>query len=191
MNSKVIELINLKKIYDRTIILDINAFNFYKGGKYLLIGENGSGKSTLLKILLGLVKPNSGMIKNNYLNISYVPEKSILPDFINLKTFLKGYDIKKIIELAEIFDIDINKPFYKYSKGMRQKAIIIQAFITNSDVILFDEPINGLDQRSKEYFMSYVIDINKTIIISTHYLEQFIGYDFIKVKIIGNNLCLE
>ena len=190
MNSKIIELKNVKKSYGKDLVLDIKDFSFIRGKKYLLVGENGSGKSTLLKIILELIKVDSGLILKDYNSISYVPEKSILPDFISLKTFLNKYELKEINEFSVKFELNINKPFYKYSKGMRQKAIIIQALIKKSEIIIFDEPINGLDIKSKQYFINHLMNVDSTIIISTHYFEQFEGFDFEKINIINRDLVL-
>lgn len=191
MNLEIISLNNLKKSYGSDDILDVKHFSFKRGYKYLLVGENGSGKSTLLKIIIGIISSYSGEVIRNYDSISYVPEKSILPDFINLMRFLSGYDTSKIKELSDLFDININKPFYKYSKGMRQKAIIIQSLIKESELLLFDEPLSGLDNLSKKNLINYILNTKSTVIISTHYLEQFDGYGFLKVSISGKSLCLE
>ena len=184
----MIKLINLKKCYDNNTIIDIDYFKFEANKKYLLIGENGSGKSTLLKLIIGAIFPTTGSVNVDFKRIGFVPEKVVLPEFINLDIFLKlincNYDNKYII----LFSLNKYKKFYKYSKGMKQKAVIIQALINDFDIIIFDEPMNGLDKISKIKFLNLLEELKKTIIVATHYPDEFKHLSFNKIRLIDGML---
>lgn len=198
-------MIKLKKIikkYNNNLILDIESFDFEKGKSYMIVGNNGSGKSTLIKCILGINKINSGDIVINTKNIGYVPERYYFPDFCSIEKFLSS-----ILELyseenkdnlinyyCNLFSINKRKKLSKLSKGMSQKVLIIQALIHNPDLLIFDEPLNGLDPDSQKNFLHIVDKLKeagKTIIIMTHYPSFYQNdFDYI-VKIYNKNLYYE
>lgn len=185
MNKLIIK--KLTKKYGKTVVfqdlscqLDSKEYNF-------LVGPNGTGKSTLIKCLLGYLNYQGEVIKDN-LNFSYAPDKISLPEYINVynlllllvinrKINLKEAD-KKINQMLKNFSIEKYKytPIYKLSKGTRQKVILIQCLISNSDVYIFDEPLNGLDLVSKGVFMVEIKklkQLDKIIVISTHNINDY------------------
>ena len=197
----MIEVRNIYKKYGNNVILDIPYFNFKSGNSYMIIGSNGSGKSTLIKCLLGINKLNSGTVNINTANIGYVPEKFYFPDFCTVGKYLESIidlygknDFSLINYYCNIFNLDRSKMLSKLSKGMMQKVLIIQAIIHDSDLFIFDEPLNGLDTKSQELFFSIVNNLknkNKTIIITTHYPEFYSSnYDYI-VKLDNKKLKYE
>lgn len=152
-----------------------------------LIGYNGSGKSTLIKCVLNHVD-YEGKIEVNSNKISYAPEKIVLPDYSTVYTFLKNIadykDIPNHLIDSYIEDYIIkfglsehkNKAIMKLSKGNRQKVNLIQALLGESDIYIFDEPLSGLDDTTKEVFIDEVKRLRKNsklIVISTHYLKDY------------------
>lgn len=152
-----------------------------------LIGYNGSGKSTLIKCVLNHVD-YEGKIEVNSNKISYAPEKIVLPDYSTVYTFLKNIadykDIPNHLIDSYIEDYIIkfglsehkNKAIMKLSKGNRQKVNLIQALLGESDIYIFDEPLSGLDDVTKEVFIDEVKRLRKNsklIVISTHYLKDY------------------
>lgn len=198
----MIEINNLIKKYNNLLVLKIDSFCFENNKSYLLVGNNGSGKSTLIKCILGINIINQGNIKINTKNIGYVPEKYYFPDFCSIERFLNNIlelysleDNKYMIDYyCDLFNINKKKKLSKLSKGMSQKVLIIQSLIHDPQLLIFDEPVNGLDPKSQKIFLNIINDLkrkNKTIIITTHY-PSFYPDDFdYYIKLNNNNLYYE
>ena len=109
---------DLKKYYNKNLVLDIKDFSFLKGKSYLLLGSNGSGKSTLIKCIIGLIN-YKGFIKRKYKRIAYVPERFPEVSLIKSKTILDCLMVEEeksireeIIKLfSEYFSLDLRNPF--------------------------------------------------------------------------------
>jgi|SRR5690554_583817 len=179
-----IKIKNLQKTYKNTQVLNIDNFSFKEGYSYLLLGENGSGKSTLIKIILSLVKSNQGKVSGNFTSTGYLPEHVYLPSFLTVKEFLKTIGKirnvenlnSKISTALRLWNLNNNKLLSHLSKGMVQKLMIIQALIHNPDLLIFDEPLNGLDIKSQDIFKNIINNIRskeKTIIITTHFAKHY------------------
>ena len=177
----------------------LNNFNYqFKIGKiYGIYGSSGSGKSTLLNIISGLLKPNKGYLEINNkkvnffdvykkINISYSSQDNIILDedlFTNL-TLSFQKDLKnsqKIENLLKYFNLNKfnNKKFLKennavsiksMSGGEMQRINFIRSLISNSEIMIFDEPTSSLDRLNEKKFFSYLKKIkkNKIIIITSH-----------------------
>lgn len=185
----MILLKNVIKKYGNNLVLNINNFLFLKGKSYLLVGSNGSGKSTLIKCILGINQINEGIIEVHTNNIGYVPERCYYPEFCSIEKFLKSILLlnnitsnKMIDYYCDLFKIDKKLSLSKLSKGMNQKVLIIQALIHNATLYIFDEPLNGLDQKMQNIFFDIVNNLRKnenTVIITTHYPEFYSNkYDY-------------
>ena len=187
MNLNIIEINNSVKKYGKTKVLDVNHFCFLHHHTYLLIGANGAGKSTLLKLIIGLIKPSSGVIDLNVSKLAYVPERFTFPENIKVYDFLdKLCKVKtkekmedKINYLLDWWKIDRNKKISNLSKGMKQKLLIMQAIILEVDLYIFDEPLNGLDIDAQNDFLNvlkHLKKLGKTIIVCTHYDKYYEGF---------------
>ncbi|XMB87423.1 ABC transporter ATP-binding protein [Mycoplasmatota bacterium WC44] len=171
--SSRIKIKHLTKRYNRDVFRD---FSIDIGsGINLLKGPNGSGKSTLIKCVLGLIKYKGEITVNG--KIGYIPENYILPDYVTVESFIKNIASLTASEYRDFlidFKLESKKDEYilNLSKGMKQKLIIIQALIHKPDIIICDEPINGLDACLQEEFIER-LDIlksnGKTVIVATHY----------------------
>ncbi len=185
-----VETKKLTKIIGNEIILkDVNT-KFENKKIYGIVGRNGSGKTMFLKSLCGFLTPTSGTVlinkkdiykeetfSNNvgisFSNSNYIKE---LTGFENLELIA---NIKKQISKEDIIDAlkkvnllkEKDKKYGKYSLGMKQKLDIAQAIMEKPDILLLDEPFNGLDDESVKLIKKLIIDLkNKgnTIIIATH-----------------------
>ena len=167
------------------------------GKVYGLLGPNGSGKSTTMKMILGLVKPDSGKILVDGIDVSkdpvevrkiigYVPETSRLYDYLTGIEYLdfigEAYGMspeerkRRIEEFLEAFELKgrENELISGYSKGMKQKIALIAALIHRPKILILDEPLSGLDPRSARIVKDLIHELAEegvTTIFSTHILE--------------------
>lgn len=191
---------NLTKKFGRKT-LAVNQLNFTldKGELCVLLGPNGAGKSTTIKSVAGLLR-FKGVIKiNGFMNhtmeakrlLSYVPETPSIYELLTVKEHIefvsKVYKIKPEQELVDNllkrFDMDdkVKKLGAELSKGMRQKLSIILGVLTKPKVILFDEPMIGLDPKAiKELKVLFqeLVDDGVIVLLSTHIIDSIIeDYD--------------
>ncbi len=190
----IIEIKNLTLKFKEAVILDnINA-DFEAGKVHGLIGRNGSGKTMLMKCICGIVPYKTGMISVNGMIVGKdidVPQSvgviietpGFLPNYSavnNLKFIAK---IKSMIGKREICDAikrvglnpDDKKPVGKYSLGMRQRLGLAQAIMENPDLLILDEPMNGLDKDGVIDMRKYLLDLKtqgKTLLIASHSAED-------------------
>ena len=189
-----IELKNVSKKFKNNIVINNVSVTFESGNIYGFYGRNGSGKSVLQKIISGLYLPTSGEVLLDGININ---EKELYPSnmriliekpaffFVffgldNLKLLAdinKIIDEKKIIEVLELVNLknEMHKKYSKYSLGMKQKLGIAQAIMENPDILILDEPFNGIEQATVDKLIEYLLkkrEEGKLIIISTHIKED-------------------
>ena len=187
---KYIEVNNYTKIIKVMTVLDNINLTLEKGSLSLIVGGNGSGKTMLLRALSGLIFPTSGEIlidgKKLIFNEKFPVDIGICIEQNGMQSNISGFEnlaylanINKIIDKEEIlrymklFDIYKYKDmkFKKYSLGMKKKLALIQAVMENQDLMIFDEPLNGLDEKSIDVFVKHLEEEKakgKTIIIDTH-----------------------
>lgn len=197
LKEPIIEINNLSMSFGNNhVIKDLN-MTIYPGQIIGYIGPNGAGKSTTVKIMLGLIENYTGIVKifgNDIKSdpieykkrIGYVPELSDLYDSLTAKEYLEfigsmyGIDkdtaSQRANEMMEIFGIgdSFNSRISSFSKGMRQKVMIIASLIHNPDLLFLDEPINGLDANSVVVFkeiLQSLSEMGKTIFYSSHIME--------------------
>ena len=203
---------NLSKNYGKKVVLQNINFTFEEGKIYGLIGRNGVGKTTFFNALnedIDITSVNIKLIDNNYNNklsssdIGYVISTPIVPEFLTAKEFLKFFieinkdDIKEIKDLDYYFDLvkidkdDQDKLLKEYSHGMKNKIQILINFISNSKVLLLDEPLTSLDIVVQDDMKKLLKQMKKKhiIIFSTHILE--IAMDLCDEIVILNNGKLE
>ncbi len=193
----MIEAINLIKYFDRKLVLDNISFSVRKGEICGYIGPNGAGKTTTIKILTGIIKPTSGTAYIDGINvrenpndvkkiIGYVPESGAIFETLTPTEFLtfigRIYGMseteinKNIFELMEIFEIYEyrNEPMLSFSKGMKQKIVLISALMHNPKVLFLDEPLNGLDANAIKVFKEIIKKLaqnGRTVFYSSHLLD--------------------
>lgn len=195
----VIEMIDLKMKYQGksdSVLKGVN-LNVEPGQIIGYIGPNGAGKSTTIKILLGMVEGYTGTvrifgedIRENSIDykrrIGYVPEAAVLYDSLTGSEYLsfigelygltaevvreKGRAMFGLLGIGDAYHNRISS----YSKGMKQKLMIIAALMHDPDILFFDEPITGLDANSVMVFKEILQELarrGKTIFYSSHIME--------------------
>ncbi|MDR0904187.1 MAG: ABC transporter ATP-binding protein [Ruminococcus sp.] len=187
MSEDVLSIKNLSKVIKNNTILDNLSLTIHKNSIYGVVGVNGSGKSTLLRILAGLTSFESGEIK--YFGNGVFPHTAYISDFPGLYDLMTAHEfLQYIVDLrkekadSEVIKSAIitvglkdNKKHIKnYSRGMKQRLAIAETLVTNPELILFDEPIAGIDFAGREMFVSVINELkNKsTIIIASHDLRE-------------------
>ncbi len=189
-----ITISNISKKYKHTQALENVSLTINENDILAIIGSNGSGKSTLLGCILNLINLTSGKIDYNFSpSFSAILSKPLFLDYlsasdniklsllernmpmINIEHWLDKYGLSKLG----------GKKVKKFSTGMKQRLSLSMVMLQNTDVYVFDEPINGFDQESKDLFQDNVISINKMnkiIIIA--------GHDFSFMEKIANKFLL-
>lgn len=171
----LVKLTNATKYYlDITYNVEIK-----KNKIHLIKGDNGVGKTTLIHLILNYIKPDKGEVKRyKDFKSSYVSEHQIIPHFLKAENYLDDLcRIKngKVDEyLLENFKVPLNKLIKELSFGNRQKLILLGAFIGDDDLLILDEPTNGLDQEGINILVQRLKEeIKKTIIIISHEHKHF------------------
>ena len=190
----MIEVKNLRLTLQKNEILKDISVRFERGKIHGLIGRNGSGKTMLMKCICGFVKPTTGTITVNGKVIGkdcdFPDNTGIIietPGFIpyysgykNLKLLadLRGKitkdDIRKTMEQVGL-DPNLKRHVRKYSLGMRQRLGLAQAIMENPDLLILDEPMNGLDKDGVSDMRQYLLNLKeqgKTILIASHSAED-------------------
>lgn len=180
------EIKNLKKKIKNNQIIDNINYTFKENNIYSIVGRNGTGKSILLKLFSNYIVPNSGeiIIEKGKKVSCFLDENAFIGDdtaYENLYNIFKYIDkskadrksIEKVLidlELIEYIDVKVEK----FSKGMKQKLSLAKCLLEDYDILILDEPFNGVDIKSKEK----IIDIieknkeNKITIITTHRVDE-------------------
>ena len=181
------------KIKKDMILRNINV-EFGDGKIHGIIGRNGSGKTMLMKCICGFIRPTEGEItvagKRIGVDCDFPESVGVIietPEFIPYYTGFKNLklladirhkitdeDIRRSIELVGL-DPKLKKSVKKYSLGMRQRLGLAQAIMENPDLLILDEPMNGLDKDGVGEMRKYLLDLKaqgKTILIASHSAED-------------------
>jgi len=195
----MIQVNQLSKSYNGTTVLKINNLEIKKGESFGLVGNNGAGKTTFFSLLLDLIQPTTGYIKNNNFQVDKTEGwKTITASFLD-ESFLIGYltpeeyfyfigdlrgqnkaDVDALLKkYTEFFNGEIlnsKKYIRDFSKGNQKKVGIIATLIGNPEVIILDEPFANLDPttqfRLKNIIKDLATDPNVTILVSSHDLQH-------------------
>ncbi|MGB2591619.1 MAG: ABC transporter ATP-binding protein [Candidatus Acidiferrum sp.] len=193
----MLEARGLTKYYGSVLAVQTIDFSVEPGQVLGYLGPNGSGKSTTVKMLTGLLEPSSGQVLFDGKNIhqdlvayrkhlGYVPEEANLypyltgREYLELVGTLRGMPQQrmkaKIDSFLELFSLFPHRhvALSSYSKGMRQRILLISALMDNPDVLILDEPLSGLDVTSALIFRNLIQSLSakgKTIFYCSHVLE--------------------
>jgi ABC-2 type transport system ATP-binding protein len=193
----MLQVTGLTKTYNRRAVVDDVSFTVLPGEVLGYLGPNGSGKSTTVKMVTGLLEPTCGQVafrgRNvredmvNYKRIlGYVPEEPFLypyltgREYLQLTGRLRGLPenllngkIDGMLDLFSLFEYRFSS-IASYSKGMKQKILITAALLHNPEVVIFDEPLSGLDVTTALVFKNLIRALSrqgKVILYSSHVLE--------------------
>ena len=197
MPDKLINAKTLRKWFANFIAVDKINLQVDRGEVVGFLGPNGAGKSTTMKMLTGFLEPDDGEIfingidlKSNPLKakeyIGYLPEGApsysdmIVSDFLSFIGKMRGLSDKSLSNRLEEMADQINlkemwdRPVETLSKGFKRRVGIAQALIHDPDILILDEPTDGLDPNQKHEMRNLIkkISKNKAIVISTHILEE-------------------
>lgn len=192
--SEIVKVENVTKYFKQEKVLDDVNMNLETGHIYGIVGKNGAGKTVLFKIIAGFIKPSSGKVTvagkiigvdrdfpdslgliietpgflsqyNAYQNLLYLA---------NINNKISKEDVKESIRMVGL-DPGSNKKVGKFSLGMRQRLGIAQAIMENPNLIILDEPMNGLDKKEIEDVKELLLKLKgdgKTILMASHYAED-------------------
>jgi ABC-2 type transport system ATP-binding protein len=189
----IIQTTDLTKSYGKSRGIENVDITVNRGDIFGFLGPNGAGKSTTIRTLLDFIRPTSGSasifgmdchedtvrIKKR---IGYIPGDFGLFGHMTGWKYLEyfgrvrgGYDAGAVKDLARRLEIKPDRKMKEYSRGMRQKIAIIQAFMNNPDLIIMDEPTNGLDPLVQQTFLDMIREATgrgTTIFMSSHVLSN-------------------
>ncbi|MCH5196788.1 MAG: ATP-binding cassette domain-containing protein [Oscillospiraceae bacterium] len=190
----MIEVESVSLTLQKTEILKNVSARFERGKIHGLIGRNGSGKTMLMKCICGFVKPTSGEItvdgkrigrdRDFPENVGIIIETpGFIPYYSGLKNLKLLADLRGKISKKDIrgtmervgLDPDLKRHVQKYSLGMRQRLGLAQAIMEDPDLLILDEPMNGLDKDGVKDMRQYLLDLKahgKTILIASHSAED-------------------
>lgn len=190
-----IDFDSVSKQYRGHSVLSDVSFRVNNGECVGLVGVNGAGKTTAIKCLLDFCDFNQGDIRIFGIShretlsrqrLTYLPEKFSPPYYLTGQDFLRymadmhhaGYSQNDVLDMLNILDLEpcsLNKPIREYSKGMGQKLGLAACLLSRKDLLLFDEPMSGLDPRARALLKRHLLHIKqegRTIFYSTHLLED-------------------
>ncbi|MGM9906489.1 ABC transporter ATP-binding protein [Lactobacillus sp.] len=177
----MLKVSHVKKSFKKLAVLKDISLETKAGELVHISGVNGCGKSTLFKIIVGLLKADSGEIhtdKDDYLgalieNPGFIEYETAWDNLTFLGHFNHRFQPEKTRDLLKAFDLDPDNPqaVGNYSVGMRQKLGITQAVMEDQNIILLDEPTRGIDKEGVDQFVKLLEDLrseNKTVIVASH-----------------------
>lgn len=193
----MLEVRNLGKTFDDNTAVDDVSFSIGAGEIVGYLGPNGAGKSTTVKMITGLLQPDRGQISVSGFDfveqplevkrrIGYVPESAAMYDsltpneYLSLVAELHALDREearqRMHDLLTAFGIAdaVNKQITNLSKGMRQKVLLVSALLHNPEVLLLDEPLNGLDVNSVLTFrriLTGLVERGAAVLYCSHLLD--------------------
>lgn len=182
-----------KRFHHEWIFRGVN-YSFTPDTSYAIVGRNGSGKSTLLQILAGNLLPSAGTIHyawnqqeiaadHIFRHLSLVaPYQELIEEFsvremlrfhFSFKPVMNGYSIRELIDLAE-FQQTGSKPIRQFSSGMKQRVKLVCAVLSDTPLLLLDEPVSNLDNNGITWYRKLIdtFSKNRTIIICSNLHQQ-------------------
>ena len=189
----MLQMCNVTKTFDSFKALDDLSLTVPKGAVYGLVGPNGAGKSTTIRLLTGVYRPDSGTItmdgKPVYENTAMKERIGFIPDDVfffpsatleEMGKYYKGiypqFDDALFARLYEVFQLPRKSPLRRFSKGMQKQAAFHLSLCTRPDVLILDEPVDGLDPVMRRQvwslILSEVAQRETTVLVSSHNLRE-------------------
>ena len=189
----MLEMKNVVKTFGHVTALDNLSLTVPKGAVYGLVGPNGAGKSTAIRHLTGIYRPDKGEVTLEGMpvfenpgakgRIGYIPDDVFYypgATLEEMRKFYKGiypkFDDDLFARLHEIFQLPSNTPIRRYSKGMQKQAAFHLTMSIHPEVLILDEPVDGLDPVMRRQVMSVILadvaEHGTTVLISSHNLRE-------------------
>lgn len=192
----VLKVENLSKTFGDLIAVNDISFSCEKGEIIGFVGKNGAGKSTTIRCIMNFLSPTSGKCAVKQLDtkknstqvravVGYMPSDcmfhsgSTAKDVLSLHLKFSTKSMQDVENLAAYFELDINKKINELSLGNRKKVSIIQALISEKELLILDEPTSGLDPLMQERFFKLLLahkNKGNTIFLSSHNLSEIQKY---------------
>ena len=202
MPNALINVNNISLSHEGKNILDNVSFKLHPGEFITLIGPNGAGKSSLIKILLGIIKQDSGeVIRNDHIKLGYTPQSfsanpyipiSVI-DFLTLNQRLDNKFTEETYKLTGIEDL-INLPLKNLSGGELQKVLLTRALLNKPNVLILDEPAQNLDVDAQIQLYKLIQDIhqkqNCAVLMVSHDLHRVMK-ESTQVLCLYHHICCE
>lgn len=206
----------LTRKYGSFTAVDEVSFDIAKGEIVGLLGHNGAGKTTIMKTITGFLEPTSGVVKVNGMDVTekrrevqakigYLPENCPLYpeitviDYLEYAASLKSIPlsmhkeaIQEVIRKTELWEKAI-QPINSLSRGYRQRVGVAQAILGNPEILILDEPTNGLDPSQIQHMRELILGLSQksTVIISTHILQEVQAICDRVIIILNGCVCLD
>ena len=189
----MLEMKNVTKTFGKFKALDDLTMTVPKGSVYGLVGPNGAGKSTAIRLMTGIYRPDSGSVtlegmpvyENpvNKVRMGYIPDEIFYfpsASMEEMKSFYKGiypqFDEELYKRLFEVFELPKKGPIRRFSKGMQKQAAFHLSLCTHPEMLILDEPVDGLDPVMRRQVLSLILsDVasnGTTVLISSHNLRE-------------------
>lgn len=189
----MIQVHSISKKYNKHLAVNDLSLTVKKGSIYGLLGSNGAGKTSLLKMIAGINRQDHGTIKINnvsvYENTAIKERVVFIPDVLyfypqatvaqmaaQYKDYYPNWDQQRFELLKPAFNIELNRKVHRLSKGMKRQVAFWLALSAMPDVLILDEPIDGLDpvmrQKIKNLLFQDVAEREMTVLISSHNLRE-------------------
>ncbi len=195
MQNYCLSFKNVSKRFAEKFALKGVTLDLFSGEIVGLIGPNGAGKTTLIKLIVGLLNPTGGAISifskardqltpTDWSKIGYVSDEPNLYDFMTVEkiinfnsAFFPQWNSEKCSELKMRFLLPHNESIKNLSRGMKTQLALILALCQEPQLLILDEPFNGLDPLRRIEFLNIILEEftsseNRTVLISSHYLEE-------------------
>jgi manganese/iron transport system ATP-binding protein len=213
-DQPILDVIHLSVNYDGHIALDDITFHLHTGERVAVVGPNGAGKSTLFKVVAGVMPPISGEVKisgfgpRGHICIAYVPQRSQVDwrfpasvadvvmmgriGQVGLFHWPSRADWDTVHASLKAVDMDLmaNRQIGELSGGQQQRTFLARAMAQEAELVLMDEPLNGLDAPSQEAILSLMDKLRQqkiTVMVATHDLGQAASY-FDRVMLLNHRL---
>ncbi|HVT76189.1 MAG TPA: ABC transporter ATP-binding protein, partial [Acidimicrobiales bacterium] len=194
MSNPVVEFDGVSKFFGGVVAVSDCSFTI-EPGVTALLGPNGAGKSTVMRMLCGLAAPSRGTVRllgkdprgavDVFRHLGLVPQQEVVPEVLSAHEFVtlsaelsqvQGAETaaRRALGLVEL-DPDDPRPVRTYSKGMRQRVKVAAALVHDPDIIVLDEPLEGLDPRQRRHMINLFTQLgeqDRTVIVSSHVLDE-------------------
>ncbi|MDR0273396.1 MAG: ABC transporter ATP-binding protein [Clostridiales bacterium] len=180
----MLDVIKLKKKFKENIVLNDVSFNVKKGEIVAYLGPNGAGKTTTIKCVCGLNTLTGGRVELNNHTIGVVFDENglypLLTAYENLLFFAKlsgnkSVNIEEMLRIVGLEDV-VHKRGKKFSKGMKRRVALARVLVWNPQILILDEPFDGLDVSSHNYMINFlknwVKENNRCIMFSSHNMSE-------------------
>ena len=190
----MLEIVNLSRKYGNKRAVDNVSLTLEAGKTYALLGPNGSGKTTLMKMIAGLTKPTAGEIRCHGISIgpetkariAYMPTESYFYNYMTImdagryyRDFFKDFDMNRFEETLRRMDLNPKDKIRQLSSGMNAKLRLALTLSRDAELMMFDEPLNGVDILTRAQVVNEIIrsrQAGRTMLISTHLVDELDAY---------------